>query len=95
MSTIGHISGCISHKQVETGDTNVSLCWKYKLGYHLGKIRTHWHTKTPKIRTHWHTKKAEKDTHSSGTCLAFIYPKLPPPPPGGAGLRGKYQYSAV
>ncbi len=39
----------------------------YKLVYHLGKIRTH-----------WHTKKAEKDTHFSGTSLAFICSKLPP-----------------
>ncbi len=53
-------------------------CWKYKLVYHLDKVRTHWHTKTAKIRTHWHTKKAEKDTHSSSTSLAFICSKLPP-----------------
>ncbi len=57
------------------------LCWKYKLVCHLGKIRTHWHTKTAKIRSYWHTKKAEKDTHSCGTSLAFICSKLRPPPP--------------
>ncbi len=76
---MGHILGCISHKKVETGDTMLEV---YTLVYHLGKIRTHWHTKPAKIRTDWHTKKAEtceKDTHSSGTSLAFIYPKLPPP----------------
>ncbi len=59
------------------------LCWKYKLVYHLGKIRTHWHTKTAKSRTHWHTKKAEKDTLSSGMSLPYICPNLLPPPPPG------------
>ncbi len=28
------------------------LCWKKELVHHLGKIRTHWHTKAAKIRTH-------------------------------------------
>ncbi len=49
------------------------------LVYHLDKIRIHWHTKTAKIRTHWHSKKAEKATLPSGTSLAFICPKVPPP----------------
>ncbi len=61
-------------QQVETRQAMLEAGWKYKLVYHLGKIRTHWHTKTTKIRTQWHTKMAEKDTHSSGTSL----PKLPP-----------------
>ena len=37
------------------------LCWKYKLVYHLGKIRTH-----------WHTEKVEKDTHSSSTSVLSV-----------------------
>ena len=57
-----------AHKKVETGATMMEV---YKLVYHLGKIITHWHTKTAKIRSHWHTKKkAEKYTHSSILLLA-------------------------
>ncbi len=40
----------------------------YKLVYHLGKIITHWHTKTAKIRSHWHTKKRLKNTPIPASC---------------------------
>ena len=36
------IPGCLSHKQV---DKRNAMREVWKLVYHLGKIRTHWHTK--------------------------------------------------
>ena len=63
------------------------LCWKYKLVYHLSKIRTHWHTKTAKITTYWHTKRAEKDTHSGQRHVPSIH--LPQVTPRGVMLSSR------